>query len=167
MGLERRGTMTPTGTTIDPGCAPRTGAASAPPPPAARHAGLTRLRFLLIGWVVLYHLDLTLRVSVGLPWLAPFLGAGYLGVDGFFMLSGFALWLGYAARPPVGMAGARHFLFRRLAKIWPLHALALAALVGVVGVATLAGIPSLLRRKSMTRYLRLCAPPRWRAVLRP
>src|SRR5580704_3394584 len=34
-------------------------------------------------------------------------------------------------------------------------------------VATRAGTPSLLRRKSMIRYCCLCPPPRWRAVLRP
>src|SRR5665213_479606 len=34
-------------------------------------------------------------------------------------------------------------------------------------VATLAGIPSLSRLKSMIRYCCLCPPPRWRAVLRP
>src|SRR5262245_7906112 len=33
--------------------------------------------------------------------------------------------------------------------------------------ATLAGTPSLLRRKSTTRYRCLGPPPRWRAVLRP
>src|SRR5271167_1682616 len=33
--------------------------------------------------------------------------------------------------------------------------------------ATLAGTPSLSRRKSMTRYCCLWPPPRWRDVLRP
>src|SRR5689334_24969431 len=33
--------------------------------------------------------------------------------------------------------------------------------------ATLAGIPSLRRLKSITRYRRLAPPPRWRDVLRP
>src|SRR5438309_9482176 len=33
--------------------------------------------------------------------------------------------------------------------------------------ATLAGTPSLLRRKSIARYCCLWPPPRWRAVLRP
>src|SRR5829696_5178863 len=33
--------------------------------------------------------------------------------------------------------------------------------------ATLAGIPSLRRLKSILRYSRLAPPPRWRAVLRP
>src|SRR5436190_23495737 len=33
--------------------------------------------------------------------------------------------------------------------------------------ATLAGIPSLVRLKSILRYRRLAPPPRWREVLRP
>jgi peptidoglycan/LPS O-acetylase OafA/YrhL len=94
---------------------------------------------VLIGWVVLYHLDLPLKVSGVLPWLRPVLGVGYLGVDGFFLLSGFALWLGYGSRPPMDAAGVRRFLLRRLAKIWPLHALALFALAAVVGLAQAGG----------------------------
>jgi peptidoglycan/LPS O-acetylase OafA/YrhL len=116
------------------------GKAAAPPRHAApRHEGLTRLRFVLIGWVVLYHLDLTLRVTPALPWLDPVLGVGYLGVDGFFLLSGFALWLGYGSRPPADAAGVRRFLVRRLAKIWPLHALALLLLAAIVGLAQAGG----------------------------
>ncbi|MBX6747491.1 MAG: acyltransferase [Acetobacteraceae bacterium] len=109
-------------------------------PAAPRHAGLTRLRFFFIGWVILYHLDLALHVTPELPWLRPVLGVGYLGVDGFFLLSGFALWLGYSARPPSGVAGIRRFLLRRLAKIWPLHALALLTLALLVGLAAAVGI---------------------------
>ena len=115
------------------------GGTATPAASAPRHESLTRLRFVLIGWVVLYHLDLPLRVSGALPWLRPVLGVGYLGVDGFFLLSGFALWLGYGTRPPADFAGVRRFLIRRLAKIWPLHALALLALAAVVGLAQAGG----------------------------
>ena len=108
--------------------------------PAPRHEGLTRLRFVLIGWVVLYHLDLTLRVTGVLPWLRPVLGVGYLGVDGFFLLSGFALWLGYGSRSLLDFSSFGRFLLRRLAKIWPLHALALLALLAVVGLAQVGGV---------------------------
>ncbi len=107
---------------------------------APRAAGLTKLRFGFIAWVVLYHLDLALDVSAELPWLKPVLGRGYLGVDGFFLLSGFAMWLGYSARPPKDWPAIRQFLVRRLAKIWPLHALALLALALLVGLAIASGI---------------------------
>ncbi|WP_205082751.1 acyltransferase family protein [Paracraurococcus ruber] len=108
---------------------------------AARHAGLTRLRFFLIGWVVLYHLNLPLHVADGWPWAGPLLWHGYLGVDGFFLLSGFALWLGYGTRPPRGAAGIGRFLLRRVAKIWPLHLAALLALALLVAVITALGVP--------------------------
>jgi len=108
---------------------------------AQRHAGLTRLRFLLIGWVILYHLNLPLHVSDHYGWLSPLLWRGYLGVDGFFLLSGFALWLGYGARPPRGAAGIGRFLLRRVAKIWPLHVVALFALALLVGTAMALGVP--------------------------
>jgi peptidoglycan/LPS O-acetylase OafA/YrhL len=117
--------------------------AAAAAPPAPRLAGLTALRLALIAWVVLYHLDLTLGLSRGaldLPVLGPALRVGYLGVDGFFLLSGFALWLGYAARPPRGREAIAEFLVRRVAKIWPLHALALLALAALVGLSVAAGI---------------------------
>ncbi len=115
---------------------PRANATAAAP----RAAGLTRLRFGFIAWVVLYHLDLALDVTPELPWLKPLLGRGYLGVDGFFLLSGFAMWQGYSARPPQDPASIRQFLVRRLAKIWPLHALALLALALLVGLAIAMGI---------------------------
>jgi peptidoglycan/LPS O-acetylase OafA/YrhL len=111
---------------------------------APRQAGLTRLRFFFIGWVVLYHLNLPLRVDQLWPrleWLEAWLRHGYLGVDGFFLLSGFALWLGYGTRPPWGWPAIRAFLLRRVAKIWPLHALALLALALLVGLSVLAGVP--------------------------
>lgn len=109
-------------------------------PAAPRLAALTRLRFGLIAWVVLYHLDLTLGVSAGFPAAAPLLRAGYLGVDGFFLLSGFALWLGYAHRPPRGGQAIVAFLVRRMSKIWPLHVVALLGMAVVVGLAVAAGV---------------------------
>jgi peptidoglycan/LPS O-acetylase OafA/YrhL len=106
---------------------------------AERHAGLTRLRFFLIGWVVLYHLDLPLHLGERWTLLRPVLWRGYLGVDGFFLLSGFALWLGYGARPPRGLANIGRFLLRRVAKIWPLHLAALLALAMLIGLTVAFG----------------------------
>lgn len=105
-----------------------------------RLAALTRLRALLIGWVLVYHLELALRALGGIPGVEQVALKGYLGVDGFFVLSGFALFLGYRHRPPMGLAGYAAFLRRRAERLFPLHLAALAALALLVGAALLAGL---------------------------
>jgi peptidoglycan/LPS O-acetylase OafA/YrhL len=108
-------------------------------PKATRLAALTRLRALLILWVLLYHLELPLRALAGWPAAERVALKGYLGVDGFFVLSGFALFLGYRNRPPLGLAGWAEFVRRRAERIFPLHLAALALLALLVAVALLAG----------------------------
>jgi peptidoglycan/LPS O-acetylase OafA/YrhL len=108
-------------------------------PKAMRLAALTRLRALLIFWVLLYHLELPLRALAGSAVAERVALKGYLGVDGFFVLSGFALFLGYRNRPPLGLAGWADFVRRRAVRIFPLHLAALALLVLLVAAAMLAG----------------------------
>ena len=108
-------------------------------PAQARLASLTRLRLLFIGWVLIYHLELALNALPGVPLLEPVVLRGYLGVDGFFVLSGFALFLGYHARPPAGLAGWARFVAGRAARIWPLHAMALVALAALVAAVVSLG----------------------------
>ncbi len=105
-----------------------------------RLAAITRLRALLIGWVLVYHLELALRVFTGVPVAQVIVLKGYLGVDGFFVLSGFGLYLGYRHRPPLGVQGWLHFVRRRAERIFPLHLTALLLLVLLVGGAMLAGL---------------------------
>lgn len=105
-----------------------------------RLAALTRLRAALIFWVLVYHLELALRGLAGLPVAEAAALKGYLGVDGFFVLSGFALVLGYRHRPPLGLAGYAGFVRRRAERLFPLHLAALALLVLLVGVAMAAGL---------------------------
>jgi peptidoglycan/LPS O-acetylase OafA/YrhL len=98
----------------------------------ARLDALTGLRFWFAFLVVLHH-------SLGHWWgssahvLADF---GYIGVDFFFVLSGFVLT--WSARPGVGPL---RFWWNRFARIWPLHltTLILSVVIGV-GVVVSGGI---------------------------
>jgi len=105
-----------------------------------RLAALTRLRAALIAWVLVYHLELALRALAGIPLAEAVALKGYLGVDGFFVLSGFALVLGYRHRPPLGIAGYASFVRRRAERLFPLHLAALGLLLLLVGAAMLAGL---------------------------
>ena len=106
----------------------------APPIPPQREstphlAALTGLRGIAAWFVVFYHARLSL--TEWMPQFAIAIAAkGYLAVDLFFMLSGFVMWLNYGPRLRAqGLAGAPAFWWRRLARIWPLHAAVLGALV--------------------------------------
>ena len=90
---------------------------------------LTGARGIAAWIVVLYHIRPGFSASAPDALMAAF-GKGYLAVDFFFMLSGFVLWLNYGGRPGMGSgAGVRRFLGRRIARIWPLHAVILAGAV--------------------------------------
>lgn len=93
---------------------------------------LTSLRFFAAAWVVAYHY--WPQLTGGRP---PFVDRGYLGVELFFVLSGFILSHVYldAAGPARLNYGA--FLWARLARIYPVHLATLAA-IGVMGAAALA-----------------------------
>jgi peptidoglycan/LPS O-acetylase OafA/YrhL len=115
-------------------------APATPPAKPERLAALTRLRVLLIGWVLVYHLELALRALRGIPGVEQAALKGYLGVDGFFVLSGFALFLGYRHRPPLGPAGWLQFVRRRAERIFPLHLAALGLLILLVAAARSTGV---------------------------
>ena len=105
-----------------------------PTPPDLR--ALTTLRFLAALWVVLYtawpHLD------VGFVPVA--VTKGYLGVETFFILSGFILshvYLDAAGEKRFRYGG---FLWARLARVYPLHLVTLFGMIGLGVVATAAGM---------------------------
>lgn len=86
---------------------------------------LTGVRGVAALWVAAYHLLLPASMVHGLP--ARLLGRGYLAVDLFFVLSGYVMALNYG--PSFGQADWRpafgRFLWRRVARIYPLYALIL------------------------------------------
>lgn len=104
--------------------------------PARRRSrldALTGLRFWFAFLVVAHH-SLVHWFGNGARVVADF---GYIGVDFFFVLSGFVL--AWSARPGIGPL---RFWWNRFARIWPLHltTLGLAVVVGLGGALA----PSLL-----------------------
>jgi peptidoglycan/LPS O-acetylase OafA/YrhL len=89
---------------------------------------LTALRFVAAAWVVLYTCWPFLDVG-----FTPNLAAkGYLGVELFFVLSGFILSHVYLEAFGTRRFGYRSFLWARIARVYPLH---LVTLLGVMALA--------------------------------
>lgn len=103
-------------------------------PPELR--ALTGARGIAAWLVVLYHL----RRSI--PGLPPALEAvfarGYLAVDFFFLLSGFVIQLAWADRLRAS-GGTAAFWRKRVARVWPLHALMLAAALALATALRVTG----------------------------
>ncbi|MDO7844619.1 acyltransferase family protein [Sphingomonas immobilis] len=97
---------------------------------------LTSLRFFAAFWVVIYHYVDWLPNTRG-PDL-PFIGSGLLGVDFFFILSGFILTHAHMRQIEERSLAVKPFLIRRLAKIYPMHLATLLFYVALVTALTLA-----------------------------
>jgi peptidoglycan/LPS O-acetylase OafA/YrhL len=86
---------------------------------------LTGLRIIAAVWVVLFHFRPLLRdAAPGFrDALAPVLNCGAQGVDLFFILSGFVLTWNYFDRMGWSWStrGTLHFLWLRLARVWPVY----------------------------------------------
>jgi peptidoglycan/LPS O-acetylase OafA/YrhL len=99
---------------------------------------LTSIRGIAAWWVVLFHLRLLL--AAWLPDAAiRLLGQGNLAVDLFFILSGFVIALNYGDHLAGDWRATGDFLFRRFARIYPLHLLILAGFAAYAGAAILFG----------------------------
>lgn len=110
-----------------------------PGPSAGELRALTGIRGLAAWWVVFYHSRLLLTGIVP-AWGIDVMARGYLAVDFFFMLSGFVIGYNYAPKfAERGLAASRLFLWRRFARVWPLHAAILLALVVFVAVLIATG----------------------------
>ncbi|MBX7249383.1 MAG: acyltransferase [Caulobacteraceae bacterium] len=115
---------------------------------------LTSLRFFAALWVVLFTW-----------WPKGDFGAspalfekGYLGVDLFFILSGFILCHVYLAQAGEGRFRYGSFLWNRLARIYPLHlfTIAVLALLGVgAGMMGMTIDPNILSWKTLPQQLTL------------
>lgn len=87
-----------------------------------RLEGLTALRFFAALHVILFHLYVEGVLAVGPWWYRNFASIGYVGVNFFFVLSGFILVYTYAATDLV----PRRFWQARFARIYPAYLVSLA-----------------------------------------
>ncbi|MGH7058084.1 MAG: acyltransferase family protein, partial [Acetobacteraceae bacterium] len=84
--------------------------------------GLTGLRAVAAAWVVAFHYSTEQFSPLGLQHDLPILHFGYLGVDLFFMLSGFVIWHVHAKdflEPSV--LKLKRFVLLRLARLYPVY----------------------------------------------
>jgi len=105
---------------------------------------LTSLRFLAALWVVVYLMWPNLAVG-GMPALAA---KGYLGVELFFVLSGFILSHVYLQSFGEKRFGYRGFLWARIARVYPLHLFTLFGVMAL-GLAATAIDASILSWKTL------------------
>ena len=105
------------------------------PAPESQIVTLTALRFFAAAWVVLYH------YWPNLDPVRPAIAAkGYLGVELFFVLSGFVISYVYQPQIERGVFAYGRFLWARVARIYPLHLATLAAVAAMGIAATVIGV---------------------------
>ncbi|MGH6880262.1 acyltransferase family protein [Hypericibacter sp.] len=105
---------------------------------------LTGLRAFAALAVLLYHFREYVPPILG-PHAVPvhlLFSAGYLGVDLFFLLSGFIIAYRYGATVR-GFAGRAYwsYLWARLVRLYPVHLVTLTAMLLLVGLAQAFGLP--------------------------
>lgn len=110
--------------------------AGADPSETERIPALTGLRAVAAVWVLVFHICVVQGISARTG-----IHRGYLGVDLFFVLSGFILCHVYFADMAAGRARLRHYLLLRLGRLWPAHATVMLVWLLAFAVVVALGIP--------------------------
>ncbi|QNE15578.1 acyltransferase [Pseudarthrobacter sp. NBSH8] len=102
---------------------------------------LTGIRFVAALWVVLFHYQfqiLGILPEAHAVW--SLFNAGYMAVDLFFVLSGFIISYQYLGKFNSGRGDYKSFLWKRLARIYPVHIATLFVFVVMLVAGKMAGI---------------------------
>lgn len=109
--------------------------------PTTIHA-LTGIRAIAAAWVVIAHFSVQLYgllpATTQVSW---WIDTGYLGVEVFFVLSGFIISYNYADRIRAGVSSYRDFLVNRFARLYPVHLVTVFAVGVLVLAAAVAHVP--------------------------
>lgn len=121
--VESSGAGPATGTLPRPGPRPPTSLAADP----GEIRALTGLRLFAAGWVVLFHFEFTQGhlLARALAPIYPAVTTGAMGVDLFYVLSGFVIAFTYLGKlgPHWRWRAAGKFIWARVCRIWPVYAL--------------------------------------------
>ena len=128
---------------------------------------LTGLRALAAAWVVLLHFrEPILALAPGGDHWQPLVLSGYLGVDVFFILSGFVISYNYLDRlAQFSWKGTKTFLGLRIARIYPVHLVmllvtgVLVAGASAIGMVVNSEANYTLRNFVMNVFLLQTVPP--------
>jgi peptidoglycan/LPS O-acetylase OafA/YrhL len=97
--------------------------------------GITGIRGIAACWVVLFHYFRLSNSHIRPTFLfdLPVIGRGYLGVDLFFLLSGFVLFLTYNKRMSIPQVSEiKNFFIARIFRVFPLHLVVLSCFAAVL-----------------------------------
>ncbi len=87
---------------------------------------LTGLRLFAAAWVVVFHFQFTpgREFEAAIGHLRPIVGVGSLGVDLFYVLSGFVIAFTYLDRmgPRLDARQSWKFIWARISRVWPVFA---------------------------------------------
>lgn len=98
---------------------------------------LTSIRYVAAAWVFFFHLKEYVQSTTFLGLSA--VRFGYLGVDFFFVLSGFILAHVYKSELDEGRFDYLSFMAKRLGRIYPMHLLTLGLFLALGAVSILSG----------------------------
>jgi len=95
--------------------------------PTGEFRALTGLRIVAATWVVLFHFHFSPLPGIArvAAWFGPLVTQGALGVDLFFVLSGFVIAHSYLDKlgPSLRAGATARFVWARASRMWPVYAL--------------------------------------------